>query len=179
MNEIAIKLKHLRLKKGLTVNAIAVRAGIATSFLAKIEKGNASPTIVTLKKILQALDMEIEDFFSQKEKGKSNKIVYSSGEMNVVSDKDKRWIFALPKSRDIKAQISYEEFFPHTKKLEFETHSGDICGYVLEGELTIEVKNRGEYQVKSGDAFYVKAGKLHAGKNNTNKTVKLVCIRIL
>ena len=178
MEDISIKLKHLRLQKGLTSNALATRAGIATSFLSKIEKGNAAPTIVSLKKILEALGTNLEEFFSRKTKDDS-RIIYKSSEMSVVSDKDKRWVFAFPKSPDIKVHLSYEEFYPHTKKIELETHQGDICGYILEGELTIEIKNEGEYKVGAGDAFYVKKGKLHGGKNTTGKTVKLVSVRIL
>jgi len=177
MKDISIKLKHLRMQKGLTLNALAVRAGIATSFLSKIEKGEASPTIVSLKKILGALNKDLEEFFSNKTN--NNKTVYKSSEMSVVSDKDKRWVFAFPKSPDIKAQLSYEEFYPHTKKIELETHHGDICGYVLEGELTIEIKNEGEYKVRKGEAFYVKGGKLHGAKNTIDKTAKLICARIL
>ena len=178
MENIAIKLKHLRIQKGLTLNALASRAGIATSFLSRIEKGEASPTVVTFKKILKALGKDLEEFFSKKAKA-HGKIVYNSSEMSVISDEDKRWVFAFPKSPDIKAQLSYEEFYPHTKKIELETHPGDICGYVLEGELTIEIKNEGEYKVREGDAFYVKAGRLHGGKNTTGKTAKLICVRLL
>ena len=178
MKDIPIRLKHLRLQKGLTLNTLAMRAGIATSFLSKIEKGNAAPTIVSLKKILEALGTNLEEFFSNKTKN-NNKTVYKSSEMSVVSDKDKRWVFAFPKSPDIKVHLSYEEFYPHTKKIELETHHGDICGYILEGELTIEIKNEGEYKVGAGNAFYVKDGKLHGGKNTTGKTVKLVSARIL
>ena len=74
MEDIPIKLKHLRMQKGLTLSALAARAGIATSFLSKIEKGNATPTIVSLKKILEALRTNLEEFFSKKTKG-DNKIV--------------------------------------------------------------------------------------------------------
>ena len=76
MEDISIKLKHLRLQKGLTLNALARRAGIATSFLSKIEKKEASPTIVSLKKILEALGMDLEEFFSTAalgDKGKRKK----------------------------------------------------------------------------------------------------------
>ena len=178
MKDISTKLKHLRMQKGLTLNALAVRAGIATSFLSKIEKGEASPTIVSLKKILGALNKDLEEFFSNKTKN-NNKTVYKSSEMSVISDEDKRWVFAFPKSPNIKAQLSYEEFYPHTKKIELETHPGDICGYVLEGELTIEIKSEDEYKVRKGEAFYVKSGKLHGAKNTIDKTAKLICVRIL
>ena len=55
MENISIKLKHLRMQKGLTLNALAVRAGIATSFLSKIEKGEASPTIVSPQNLDRSL----------------------------------------------------------------------------------------------------------------------------
>jgi len=39
----------------------------------------------------------------------------------------------VSKHPDIKAELTYEEYQPHTQAAERETHRGDILGYVISG----------------------------------------------
>ena len=66
----------------------------------------------------------------------------------------------------------------HTKVVEKESHKGDIFGYVISGELTLEVLDKGVFKVKAGDAFYVKAGRLHVAKNESDKVLKIVAAQL-
>jgi quercetin dioxygenase-like cupin family protein len=45
------------------------------------------------------------------------------------------------------------------------THPGEEIGYVLEGELTLEVEGQPAKTLKAGDAFFIPAGTVHAAKN--------------
>lgn len=45
------------------------------------------------------------------------------------------------------------------------THPGEEAGYVLEGTLTLEVEGKPPVTLKAGDAFFVEAGRVHAGRN--------------
>jgi quercetin dioxygenase-like cupin family protein len=47
------------------------------------------------------------------------------------------------------------------------THPGDEIGYVLEGELTIEIDGKPPQKLKAGDTFFVPAGTIHAAKNTS------------
>ena len=175
---IGLKLKALRLERKLSLNKLAGKAAMAVSFLSRIESGNASPTIASLQKILRALGVDILEFFQtdKKEWDISDKIVFPSGEMKVLRDNDRIWAYVLPSHPEIKSIMTYEEYAPHTKNLERESHPGDLCGYVLEGELVLEIIGRAVRKAKAGDAFYVKSGVEHIARNESSKTLKMIVI---
>jgi quercetin dioxygenase-like cupin family protein len=45
------------------------------------------------------------------------------------------------------------------------THPGEEIGYVLEGELVLEVEGKPALTIKAGDSYFIPAGKVHAAKN--------------
>ena len=61
---IGNELKTLRKSKGLTAKELALKAGIAQSSVSDIENNKTSPSVETLGKILDALDVSISDFFA-------------------------------------------------------------------------------------------------------------------
>ena len=54
------------------------------------------------------------------------------------------------------------------------THPGDIFGYVQEGTLTLDVDGQGTASVKPGEVFFVPAGKVHWGKNEGTRPIKII-----
>ena len=62
--DIASKLKKYRLKKGLFQTDVAKKAGLNSNFYAKVERGEAIPSVITLKKILGALGVKSSDILS-------------------------------------------------------------------------------------------------------------------
>ena len=45
------------------------------------------------------------------------------------------------------------------------THPGEEVGYVLTGEVTVEMEGKPAQVLKAGDAFFVPAGTVHSAKN--------------
>lgn len=58
---IAAKLKEIRLNKDLTQTDVAERAGISANYYAKVERGEATPSVETLEKITNALKVRSSD----------------------------------------------------------------------------------------------------------------------
>lgn len=59
--KISKKLKEIRLAKGLTQLALSEKAGISVNYYAKVERGVATPSIITFKKIVKALKVKSSD----------------------------------------------------------------------------------------------------------------------
>jgi len=57
------KIRSLRQVRELSQEQLAFKAGLNTSYLGQIERGEKSPTIVSLEKIAIALDADIEQLF--------------------------------------------------------------------------------------------------------------------
>lgn len=64
LKDMGLNLKLARLRRNLTESQVADRAGISRSTLQVIESGMMNTTVVTLASILQALNLDIADFFS-------------------------------------------------------------------------------------------------------------------
>lgn len=62
--DIASKLRKIRLKKGMKQADVAEKAGLNGNYYARVERGEAIPTIVTLKKILLALKVKSSEVLS-------------------------------------------------------------------------------------------------------------------
>ena len=61
-NKIAENLKKLRAKKGLSLEKIARLADLSLNTIVKVENGaNTNPTIETLTKIAEALEVGVDD----------------------------------------------------------------------------------------------------------------------
>ena len=61
---IGAKLKELRIAKGLTQEELADRAELSKGFISQLERDLTSPSINTLRDILQCLGSDLKDFFN-------------------------------------------------------------------------------------------------------------------
>ena len=57
------KIKELRLKKGMTQVQLAIHCNFEKASMSRIESGRTNATVLTLKKISNALDIDITEFF--------------------------------------------------------------------------------------------------------------------
>lgn len=57
------KIKKKRLEKNIKQRELAKKAGMSNTFLSDIENGRLEPSIKTLGKIADALEIDIKKFF--------------------------------------------------------------------------------------------------------------------
>lgn len=160
------------------MRALAQEAGVALSFLSRIESGDGSPTLATLMKLLEALDISAHEFFAATAGTDRQVLIQRQKDMQKLDDGDKLWRYLLPSHRDVKAVMTYEEYRPHTKNTERERHPKDICGLVLEGTLTLDVDGQSPVTVNAGDSFYIRAGTPHTSANKTEAPLRMVVVEL-
>lgn len=66
---IAAALQSARQSRGLTVSALAGRAGVSRAMIGKIERGEAQPTAVLLARLASALGMTLSELVARAEDG--------------------------------------------------------------------------------------------------------------
>jgi transcriptional regulator with XRE-family HTH domain len=69
LKNIGQNIKKIRKEKGITQVELGYRCDFERPSVNRIEAGNTNPTALTLKKIADALDVSVEEFFKF-EKGK-------------------------------------------------------------------------------------------------------------
>lgn len=87
-NQISNRIKELRLSRSMTQEMLAEKANIDESYLGKIERGiKSNLTIETLDKIIKALDISYDEFFSFGDlEGSTKELIH---EISLIKDKDK------------------------------------------------------------------------------------------
>ena len=176
--DVGQRIRALRMRRGLSLRALALRSGVAVSFLSKVEAGRGSPTLATLQKLLEALETSTLEFFAVVVSGQDDVIVQRRADMQALDDGDKLWRFLFPNHRDVQAIMTYEEYRPGTRNAEQERHPSDTCGLVLSGALTLTVPDRPPVTVKTGDSFYIRAGTPHTAVNRGRSLLRLIAVEI-
>src|ERR1700744_5989647 len=62
---IGPRLRHIRLEKGLTVEALAAAAGLDKGFLSRLERGTKRPSVETVLRLSAALGVPVGQLFGE------------------------------------------------------------------------------------------------------------------
>ena len=62
--KVGYRIRELRLQQNLSQEKLALKAGIDRTYLAGIESGKRNATITSIEKIINALEIELKDFFN-------------------------------------------------------------------------------------------------------------------
>jgi transcriptional regulator with XRE-family HTH domain len=60
------QIKRIRMQKGISQIELSLRADLSQSFLANLEKGKKLPSVLTIIKIADALEVNPKEFFSER-----------------------------------------------------------------------------------------------------------------
>ena len=60
---VATRLQELRQARGLSLRALAATSGLSMNAIARIERGDSSPTVSSLQRLATALDVPLLEFF--------------------------------------------------------------------------------------------------------------------
>ena len=60
---VGSSIKELRLQKGMTQNELAHQCNFEKASMSRIESGKTNVTLLTLRKISKALEVEVGEFF--------------------------------------------------------------------------------------------------------------------
>jgi len=150
---------------GIGLRQLSSRAELSPAALSAIERGQSSPTLATLHKILSALETDFADFFALRP-NPDNEMIFPAGEMNTLKDKNRTYTILFPKRKDIKFEVLLETIAPQEKSSEWEKHSCDMGGFIITGgPLLFEIEGQPAWRLKKGDAFYVTANTRHRAMN--------------
>jgi transcriptional regulator with XRE-family HTH domain len=176
MEQLGRRIRALRTRKGMTLKRVAAEAGCSDVFLSQVERSLASPSIASLKKIANALEVSIID------------LIQDDPEVDeqVVTRRADRLEFKFPHAevysqllaRNVKRksmQPLYKVVKPGSGSEGVYSHHGEEWGLVLDGTLELIVDNR-EYHLEAGDSFYFKSSHQHGYQNRGTVDAVLIWV---
>ncbi|ATH94961.1 XRE family transcriptional regulator [Bacillus glycinifermentans] len=167
--QVAENVKRLRKIRNYSLDQLSALTGVSKGMLAQIEKGASSPTITTLWKIANGLQVS---FTSLAEKPAGEPAIVRKSERAPVTAGDDRYAAFphFPFDQKKKFEIFYIELLPGCVH-ESEPHHGGIEEYVLVSKGTVAV-SCGDYscELREGDAMHFTANTVHKYENKTEQT---------
>ena len=172
-DDVGPRLRSLRNLRGISQRELAKRCGVTHSSLSLIEQGKVSPSVSSLKKILDAIPISVGDFFTFELESR-NQVFYSVDELPNVATNAViyRLVGANRENRALSFMI--ETYPPGADSgREMIAHRGEEAGVVLEGriEITIGAQVR---ELCPGEAYYFDTHVPHRFRNTGDEPCRLV-----
>ena len=158
------RLSKLRLAHGLSQRKLASLAGLTNGAISTIEQERVSPSVASLKKLLEVFGLSLAEFFAD-DFEPTTKVFFTAREMPQIS---KGMVGIRQVGRDMtnrKLQVLHETYQPGGDTgLPMITHAGEESGVVVRGEIEITVGNQSQVLV-AGDSYYFSSRLPHRFRN--------------
>ncbi|MFF7706028.1 cupin domain-containing protein [Pseudomonas sp. NPDC007930] len=163
--DIGPRLKMVRERHQLSQRELARRSGVTNATISLIEQNRVSPSVSSLKKLLEGIPMTLADFFASDEAPVENPYVYRAGSQPDLGRRGLRLLLVGATVKDRQMRMLRELYAPGADSGEPIVHpEGEECGLVTRG--TIEMTVNGEVSIlQAGDGYYFPTTLPHAFKN--------------
>jgi transcriptional regulator with XRE-family HTH domain len=154
---VANRLRSLRAEKGMTLQELAEKTGIAASFLSRVENHKASPPLAGLAKLAQALGVQVESLVQQ-DTTPQLIVMSRAGQRTSATSAARPGFNYQLLARPMRSKLM-EPFLVQLKpgpRPKLGTHAGEEFFYVLKGEVTL-FYGKDEMLLKAGDSVYYNA----------------------
>ena len=84
---IGLIIKNFRTEKEMTIKDLAKKVQITSSMLSQIERGQANPSLNTIRLIAQALDKPLFKFFIENENNEMSGLIVSPKKESILFQK--------------------------------------------------------------------------------------------
>ncbi|MEM7075449.1 MAG: helix-turn-helix domain-containing protein [Pseudomonadota bacterium] len=183
LSQLGEDLRGLRRAQGFTLEELATASGKSVSFISKIERGQARPSVTTLQELAGALGVPVGWFFETDgpvpaderpyvvRADRRRKLSYSGlGSTEYMGFED----HLLSASLDGQLALGISTYSPGgSSGDDFYTHAGEEAGLVVKGEIELHLDDR-VFLLTAGDSFSFSAKTPHRYSNSGECDAQIV-----
>lgn len=149
--DIGSRLKQVRSARGLSQRDLASRAGLTNGAVSLIEQNKSSPSVASLKSLLDVIPMTMSEFFSEVEANGAPKYFYGADEFIELSPQDvglgagavRVSLRQLGDASKHALQVLHEVYPPGSDTgPDMLHHEGEEAGVVVSGIIEITVADQ-------------------------------------
>ncbi|MBP8626295.1 MAG: helix-turn-helix transcriptional regulator [Syntrophorhabdaceae bacterium] len=167
---IGNKIKELRVSKNLTIKQLAESVECTPSLISQLERNKTDPSIAMLKKIADALHVNIVDFFMTDIED-SDIVTHANERVDIQLNRWDAKIQSLVKAvRNKKMQPFYTVIKKGGGSHGMYSHEGEEFGYIIQGQMDL-IFNDKIFTIKEGESFYFSSHIPHDWGNSGDKDV--------
>jgi transcriptional regulator with XRE-family HTH domain len=172
-SEVGTRVHRLRLRYGMSQRKLAKLAGVTNGAISMIEQNRVSPSVASLKKILEVFGVTLSEFFSS-DFDQDVQVFYRAHEMTRIADERVilRQVGANITNR--KLQVLHETYAPGGDTgAEMLSHDGEEAGVVVRGQIEITIGGQCE-RLGPGDGYYFNSRLPHRFHNVGKEVCEIV-----
>jgi transcriptional regulator with XRE-family HTH domain len=172
------RLRGLRKGRGITLESLAEKTGVTKGFLSQVERGSKAPSISTLMRLAQTLDVHVGDLFDE---GRDQEPVYSlvrAHERQRYAREGSLYGYHYEAIAFRKAVKKMEPFIvlpPLRMPHKFFQHEGDEMVLVLEGRIQVDLAGD-LIDLRPGDCIYFDASTPHRSRSLSKKPSRALVV---
>lgn len=177
LSRIGRRLKEGRMEQGLSIRELSDISRVAGSTISQIETGKASPNLLTLKSICDALSIPVFSLFLEDDQEKIQLVRHDQQKTFVRNLSDGRplmeSLIIQGKNEMYAATVSVP---PHADSGPYAHHGGEEFVYVLTGCVIFELENHGSYTLYANDTLYYPNHIGHRWSNPKEEDAKILMV---
>lgn len=178
---LGLRIKELRLKRGLSQAKLAKLVGVNPSSISQVESNLIYPSLPALLKIAEVLAVNISSLFHQMPYQKKHIIFPAADAYDVnfrnIQNGAIQGKLLTPPDFEGKMEPYLLEIEPNQElPTHFFVHKGEEMGYLLSGRLKMALNNV-TYTIQAGDVIYLSADMPNCWKNMGTMVARLLWIK--
>ncbi len=178
LTAIGIRIKEIRLARGMTLQTLSDASGLSPSMLSLVERGRASPSIGSLVVIASSLGVTMSDLVAGDETSEE-KLVVRASEPKAIETAQHVIRRVLREDRSRGLSIAVNEYVPGTGNADQPiSHDGFEFGFILEGRLTVTVDGMANV-LEAGDLISYSSRRPHRIWNYSESRVRTIWFNLI
>ncbi|MCA4132504.1 helix-turn-helix domain-containing protein [Arthrobacter sp. M4] len=146
------RIRELRRNRGMTLGQVAEQTGLSVAMLSQVERGLSDPSLESLRRLAEALQVPLFDLF--RAEGPEPVAVIRHGERRLVSSPNLHVTYSQVSRTGGKVEVLEATLDPGAASSESpRSHVSEECVLVLEGSLVAEIDGT-EYALGTGDSCH-------------------------
>ena len=171
--DVGAHLRAVRTLYGLSQRELAKRAGVTNGLISLIEQNRVSPSVSSLKKVLDGIPMSLAEFFTL-DLSASPQVFYKGDELTDLGDRSVSLKLVAARRANRAMSVMHERYAPGADTgADMLRHEGEEGGVVVRGRIELTIG--GETRVLGpGDAYYFTSAIPHRFRNVGNEPCEII-----
>ena len=159
-DDLGQRLRTLRLKAGLSQRALAKKVNVASATISQMEAGKSSPSVGSLKRILEGIPIGLAEFFAFEPEVEGS-VFYAAEELSEIGNNSLsiKQIGSNAFGRTLQILQETYAINSDTGRVLYE-HEGEEGGIVIAGHVEVTVGDQRKI-LGPGDAYFFSSKKPH------------------
>ena len=165
MKSVGLRLREMRRRRDLGQRELAIRSGIAHSTLSLIERNRISPSIDTLRAIVDSLGTTLTAFFMDLDGFAARSPFYTQDDLVEIGQFNRISYKMIGDGFPNRQLLMLHEIYaPGSDTGEAISHPSQEAGFVLSGEIEVTVGLETKI-LRAGDGYYFDSRVAHRFRN--------------